>query len=143
VQAVRRITASSVVAAGALLSIVASAAPAAAINPGGGRHRVHTEQARHNSSRHSASSSEDNMSPQLKQDFYRLRMCESSDNYRDNTGNGYYGAYQFALSTWHNLGMSGRPDQAAPSMQDHAAYTLYKRDGWSPWPACSQREHLR
>ena len=38
-------------------------------------------------------------------DFYRLRVCESSDNYRDNTGNGYYGAYQFDLRTWHSNGL--------------------------------------
>jgi hypothetical protein len=139
VQAVHRIAASSFVAAGVVVAIFASAGPAAAINPGGGRHRQHTAQSQHQS----AKSGEDNMSPQLKQDFYRLRMCESSDNYRDNTGNGYYGAYQFAQTTWTNLGMSGRPDQAAPAVQDHAAYTLYKRSGWSPWPACSQREHLR
>ena len=75
--------------------------------------------------------------------WYRLRMCESGDNYKINTGNGHYGAYQFALQTWRNLGMSGRPDQAAPALQDHAAYVLYEHAGWSPWPACSQREHLR
>jgi hypothetical protein len=140
VQAGSRVTASTFVAVAAIL---ASAGPAAAINPGGGRHHVHTQQARHNAARHSAQSGEDNMSPELKQEFYRLRVCESSDNYRDNTGNGYYGAYQFAQTTWTNLGMSGRPDQAAPAVQDHAAYTLYKRSGWGPWPACSQREHLR
>jgi hypothetical protein len=142
VQAGSRITASSIVAAGIIVAMFASAGPAAAINPGGGRHHVHTQQAQHNNAQHSAQG-EDNMSPQLKQEFYRLRMCESSDNYRDNTGNGYYGAYQFAQTTWTNLGMSGRPDQAAPALQDHAAYTLYKRSGWGPWPACSQREHLR
>jgi hypothetical protein len=140
----RRTSAATVVAGGVLLVMLASAGPAAAINPGGGRHRVHTAQAHHNTARaHTATSSDDDMSPELKREFYRLRVCESSNNYRDNTGNGYYGAYQFALSTWHNLGMSGRPDQAAPQLQDHAAYVLYKHAGWSPWPACSQREHLR
>ena len=29
--------------------------------------------------------------------WHRLRMCESSNNYSINTGNGYYGAYQFDL----------------------------------------------
>jgi hypothetical protein len=132
-----------VIAAGVVGALFAGAGPAAAINPGGGRHRLHTEQARHSSRAHARHASADNMSPQLQHEFYRLRVCESSNNYRDNTGNGYYGAYQFALQTWHDLGMSGRPDQAAPELQDHAAYTLYKRAGWSPWPACSQREHLR
>ncbi|HVV77770.1 MAG TPA: transglycosylase family protein [Mycobacteriales bacterium] len=139
----RRISGSTVVAAGVVAAMFAGAGPAAAINPGGGRHRVHAEQARHASARKHSHESGDSMSPELKRDFYRLRLCESSNNYRDNTGNGYYGAYQFALQTWHNLGMSGRPDQAAPDLQDHAAYVLYSHAGWSPWPACSQREHLR
>ena len=44
--------------------------------------------------------------------WHRLRMCESSDNYSINTGNGYYGAYQFDLSTWQSVGGSGYPNQA-------------------------------
>ena len=36
-----------------------------------------------------------------------LRQCESGGNYADNTGNGYYGAYQFSLATWHGLGFPG------------------------------------
>ena len=43
-----------------------------------------------------------------------LRQCESGGNYADNTGNGYYGAYQFALGTWHGLGYSGLPSAASP-----------------------------
>ena len=70
-------------------------------------------------------------------------MCESHDNYRDNTGNGFYGAYQFAMQTWQDLGMTGRPDQAKPAVQDYAAKVLHAHAGWAPWPACSRREHLR
>jgi hypothetical protein len=124
--------------------MLASAAPAAAINPGGGRHRIEAEReaqvAQHVDSAHAAASSADTA---LDQELYRLRMCESHNNYRDNTGNGYYGAYQFALQTWEDLGMTGRPDQAAPAVQDYAAKVLHARAGWSPWPACSAREHLR
>lgn len=72
-------------------------------------------------------------------DFARLRMCESSDNYRANTGNGYYGAYQFELRTWRGLGYDGYPHQAAPSTQDAAARELQADRGWSPWPACARR----
>ena len=140
----RAASASTIVAAGVVVAMFASAGPAAAINPGGGRHRVHTAKVHHNSARaHAAHARGDEMSAALKREVYRLRLCESGNNYRDNTGNGYYGAYQFALQTWRNLGMSGRPDQAAPALQDHAAYVLYEHAGWSPWPACSQREHLR
>jgi len=70
-------------------------------------------------------------------DLYRVRMCESGDNYQENTGNGYYGAYQFALSTWDNLGYGGLPSDAPPSEQDQAATTLVQRAGWGQWPGCA------
>lgn len=73
----------------------------------------------------------------LSQQFAELRLCESGGNYADNTGNGYYGAYQFALSTWAGLGYSGLPSQASPATQNQAAEQLQAADGWSPWPACS------
>jgi peptidoglycan hydrolase-like protein with peptidoglycan-binding domain len=72
-------------------------------------------------------------------DFARLRACESGGNYSTNTGNGFYGAYQFDLGTWHGLGYSGVPSNAAPGTQDAAARTLQSQRGWSPWPACSRR----
>jgi hypothetical protein len=73
----------------------------------------------------------------LSQDFAELRHCESGGDYQSNSGNGYYGAYQFALQTWLGLGETGLPSNAPPASQDAAAYLLYKRDGWHPWPACS------
>lgn len=76
-------------------------------------------------------------------DFARLRMCESGGNYGINTGNGYYGAYQFDLQTWHGLGLSGRPDQASRSAQDAAARLLQSQRGWGPWPVCSRNLGLR
>lgn len=75
--------------------------------------------------------------------FYEIRLCESGDNYYLNTGNGYYGAYQFSLSTWYSLGFSGLPSFAAPSLQDEAAQLLFQRSGWSAWPACSYRLGLQ
>jgi hypothetical protein len=66
-----------------------------------------------------------------------LRECESSDNYQANTGNGFYGAYQFSQQTWTDLGYSGRPDLAPPSMQDQAAMKLQAESGWGQWPACA------
>lgn len=73
----------------------------------------------------------------LAEDLYRLRMCESGDNYQDNTGNGYYGAYQFSPSTWDGLGYSGLPSDAPPPEQDQAAVRLEQADGWRAWPACA------
>jgi hypothetical protein len=76
-------------------------------------------------------------------DFARLRMCESSGNYSINTGNGFYGAYQFDLQTWHGLGYSGLPSEASASTQDQAARQLQSARGWQPWPSCSRQLGLR
>jgi hypothetical protein len=72
-------------------------------------------------------------------DFAALRQCESSGNYAIDTGNGFYGAYQFDLGTWHGLGYSGSPNQASPATQDAAAEKLQAERGWEPWPACSAK----
>lgn len=69
--------------------------------------------------------------------WLELRDCESGDNYQADTGNGYYGAYQFSWPTWVDLGYPGRPDQEPYWMQDQAAQRLEAMDGWSQWPSCS------
>ncbi|MGH9096378.1 MAG: transglycosylase family protein, partial [Acidimicrobiales bacterium] len=69
--------------------------------------------------------------------FAELRECESGDNYSDDTGNGYYGAYQFSEQTWQGLRYSGLPSNASPSVQDQAAEQLQARSGWGQWPQCS------
>jgi hypothetical protein len=68
-----------------------------------------------------------------------LRQCESGGDYAIDTGNGYYGAYQFSLQTWHGLGYPGLPSDAPPAVQDQAASRLQARSGWGQWPACSRR----
>ena len=73
----------------------------------------------------------------------QLRSCESGGNYSADTGNGYYGAYQFALSTWRGLQLGGLPSSAPPQIQDDAAVRLQKLDGWNPWPRCSGALGLR
>jgi hypothetical protein len=73
----------------------------------------------------------------------RLRRCESGGRYNINTGNGFYGAYQFHPRTWRGLGFPGLPHQAPPEMQDEAARKLQARSGWGQWPACSRRLGLR
>jgi hypothetical protein len=65
-----------------------------------------------------------------------LRNCESGGDYAIDTGNGYYGAYQFSLQTWEGLGYGGLPSQASPATQDQAAQELYSEDGAAPWPVC-------
>lgn len=69
--------------------------------------------------------------------WLQLRECESGDNYRADTGNGFYGAYQFSAQTWADLGFPGRPDLEPPAMQDQAAQKLQAESGWGQWPACA------
>lgn len=67
-----------------------------------------------------------NYSSSLNEWLLALRTCETGNNYSRNSGNGYYGAYQFLPSTWDNIArMSGRndlvgvlPSKAAPADQD-------------------------
>jgi resuscitation-promoting factor RpfB len=65
-----------------------------------------------------------------------LRSCEGS--YTSNTGNGYYGAYQFDIGTWGGYGGYSNASQAPPAVQDQKARDTYVARGWSPWPSCSQ-----
>ena len=74
--------------------------------------------------------------------WYQLRLCESSNNYSINTGNGYYGAYQFDLPTWRSVRGTGYPNQNPPSEQDYRALALYRMRGWEPW-TCAQILGLR
>lgn len=70
--------------------------------------------------------------------FARLRACESGGNYSTNTGNGYYGAYQYDQSTWNNYGGYSTADQAPASVQDQKAQETYAARGASPWPTCGR-----
>lgn len=68
-----------------------------------------------------------------------LRMCESGGTYTRNSGNGYYGAYQFDIGTWSGFGGYARADLAPPAVQDAKAQQTEAARGWSPWPACARR----
>lgn len=68
----------------------------------------------------------------------RLRGCEAGGSYSRNSGNGYYGAYQFSDSTWAGYGGFAHASDAPPSVQDQKAWETYRRRGWQPWPACSR-----
>lgn len=76
----------------------------------------------------------------------KLRTCESGGNYQDNTGNGYYGAYQFSQSTWNrqNTGYA-RADLAPPAVQDQAIINNTNSSGSGlagQNPGCYYREGL-
>lgn len=67
-----------------------------------------------------------------------LRRCESGGDYTVDTGNGYYGGYQFAAETWWAMGYPGYPNEAAAEVQDDAVRHLHARSGWYPWPGCAR-----
>lgn len=68
--------------------------------------------------------------------LYNTRMCESGGNYATDTGNGFYGAYQFTLSSWQAVGGSGNPAAAPPWEQDMRALRLRNASGTGNWPVC-------
>jgi LysM repeat protein len=73
----------------------------------------------------------------------RLAECESNGDWSINTGNGYYGGLQFALSSWEWVGGSGYPHEASKAEQIARAEILLERQGWNAWPACSSALGLR
>jgi len=67
-----------------------------------------------------------------------VAQCESGGNPSTNTGNGYYGLYQFDQQTWQSLGLSGTANQYSAAQQTAAAEKLYAQRGSSPWPVCGK-----
>lgn len=71
-----------------------------------------------------------------------IAQAESGANPATNTGNGYYGEFQFTQTTWNTLmqqmGLSySRADLAPASVQYSAAQHLQEESGWGQWPASS------
>lgn len=64
------------------------------------------------------------------------RRCESNGNYGTATGNGFWGAYQFTLSSWRAVGGWGMPHLASKLEQDYRAVLLLYRQGRGAWPVC-------
>lgn len=58
--------------------------------------------------------------------------CESGGNPATNTGNGYYGKYQFDMQTWQRFGGKGLPSDAPEWVQDQVA----ARVNYDAWPNC-------
>jgi hypothetical protein len=67
-----------------------------------------------------------------------IAACESGGNPATNTGNGFYGKYQFTLSTWQSVGGTGNPAAASEAEQNKRAAILYAREGAAPWPVCGR-----
>lgn len=91
------------------------------------RHLLHELRTARREARSSAS-------PQLE----AIASCESGGNPRTDTGNGFYGKYQFTLSTWQSVGGTGSPAAASEAEQNKRAALLYAREGATPWPVCGR-----
>lgn len=65
-----------------------------------------------------------------------IAACESGGNPGTNTGNGFYGKFQFTIETWRSVGGEGNPAAATEAEQNKRAAMLYAREGASPWPVC-------
>lgn len=70
-----------------------------------------------------------------------LGNCESGMNPTTNTGNGYYGAFQFSYGTWQSMGTEyERADLAPLEVQIDAVQRLVARSNiYGQFPACAQR----
>jgi hypothetical protein len=69
----------------------------------------------------------------------RVGGCETRGQphpYLTNTGNGFFGRYQFTLRTWRYVGGDGLPHRAEPIEQDYRAVRLLHAQGRSAWPVC-------
>ena len=73
----------------------------------------------------------------------KLAQCESGGNPAANTGNGFYGMYQFTLETWQSLGGTGYPHEADAATQTAMAKKLQAQAGWGQWPGCADKLGLR
>jgi uncharacterized protein YabE (DUF348 family) len=67
-----------------------------------------------------------------------LAKCESGGNPRAVNSAGYYGLFQFSLSTWRSVDGSGNPIDATPDEQLYRAKLLYKKAGAGQW-GCGQK----
>lgn len=72
----------------------------------------------------------------------QLAQCESTSNPKINTGNGFFGAYQFDQQTWESVGGledAPRADLATLAQQTNRAQILFNRRGPQPWPDCTKK----
>lgn len=70
----------------------------------------------------------------------RLAQCEAGGDPTKNTGNGFYGMFQFSAPTWNSMRTGyARADLAPASVQTAAAQKLQARSGWGQWPGCSRK----
>ena len=94
----------------------------------------HTEMLRRELRRARRAARRSTASPALE----AIAACESGGNPRTDTGNGFYGKYQFTQPTWAAVGGSGNPAHASEAEQDRRAAMLMARAGPAQWPVCGR-----
>ncbi|QIP83361.1 peptidoglycan DD-metalloendopeptidase family protein [Streptomyces sp. Tu 2975] len=75
----------------------------------------------------------------------KVAACESTDNWRINSGNGYYGGLQFSQATWEAYGgrqYAPRADLATKDEQIAVAEKVLEAQGPQAWPTCSVKAGL-
>ncbi len=70
-----------------------------------------------------------------------LGHCESGMTATRNSGNGYYGAFQFSVGTWNSMGTGyARADLAPLEVQKDAVQRLLSRSSiWTQFPGCAHK----
>lgn len=70
-----------------------------------------------------------------------LGSCEAGMDPAKNTGNGYYGAFQFSYGTWKSMGTAyERADMAPLDVQIDAVQRLLQRSSiFTQFPACARK----
>ncbi len=82
------------------------------------------------------------IAPQSPDSFITaLGQCESGNTANRNSGNGYYGAFQFSIGTWNAMGTGyARADLAPYEVQVAAVKKLLSRSSVrSQFPGCSAK----
>lgn len=75
----------------------------------------------------------------------RVAMCESTERWHINTGNGYYGGLQFSASTWRSFGghrYARQANRATRVEQIQVARRVLAVQGPYAWPVCGPRAGL-
>ncbi|MEJ2886224.1 transglycosylase family protein [Actinomycetospora aeridis] len=86
------------------------------------------------------------VSPESNATWDRLAMCESTQNWEADTGNGFKGGLQFTDSTWSEFGgerYASSPDEASREEQIRVAKKVQDEQGWNAWPTCSEKLGLQ
>ncbi|GAA4805162.1 hypothetical protein GCM10023200_48170 [Actinomycetospora chlora] len=86
------------------------------------------------------------VSPNSNATWDRLAMCESTQNWDADTGNGFKGGLQFTDSTWREFGgrqYASSPDEASREEQIRVAKKVQDEQGWNAWPTCSEKLGLQ